>query len=253
MIRKSVATGGVDVVAGLPLVGDVEGQRLAPGRLVELAVDLDAAQVARRMSNWRVTWTGACGAGTDWARAAAGSSRENRASERIMQILEILCLREPYCENRSPRGLYGAATPRFPLTEIKRCFKLRFMERTATPRGIQAETASEVGGPTRERLLDVAERLFAERGFGATSVRGITAEAGCNLAAVNYHFGGKDQLYEEVFRRRLGVMREHRLSSIRDTLAAAEGRISLEVPAAGFRHRFPGAVHGRTTGGSGAS
>jgi AcrR family transcriptional regulator len=137
------------------------------------------------------------------------------------------------------------------LTEIKRCFKLRFMERTATPRGIQAtETAaSEGGGPTRERLLDVAERLFAERGFGATSVRGITAEAGCNLAAVNYHFGGKDQLYEEVFRRRLGAMREHRLSSIRGTLAEAEGRISLEVLlrafATAFLEPFMGADDGR--------
>ena len=124
------------------------------------------------------------------------------------------------------------------------------MERTATPQGTQtAETASEVGGPTRERLLDVAERLFAERGFGATSVRGITAEAGCNLAAVNYHFGGKDQLYEEVFRRRLGVMREHRLSSIRDTLAAAGGRISLEVLlrafATAFLEPFMGADDGR--------
>jgi TetR/AcrR family transcriptional regulator, regulator of cefoperazone and chloramphenicol sensitivity len=82
-------------------------------------------------------------------------------------------------------------------------------------------------GPTRERLLDVAERLFSERGFAATSVRNITADAGCNLAAVNYHFGGKDQLYEEVFRRRLGVMREQRLGSIRRILAA-RGDAALE-------------------------
>jgi AcrR family transcriptional regulator len=54
----------------------------------------------------------------------------------------------------------------------------------------------------RERLLDEAERLFAEKGFHAVSVREITRAAGCNLAAVNYHFGNKDNLYLEVFRSR---------------------------------------------------
>ena len=54
-----------------------------------------------------------------------------------------------------------------------------------------------------ERLLDAAEILFCERGYERTSVRDITAEAGCNIAAVNYHFGGKEQLYQEMFRRRL--------------------------------------------------
>src|SRR5262249_15513276 len=60
-----------------------------------------------------------------------------------------------------------------------------------------------------------AERLFSEHGFTGTSVRDITAGAECNLAAVNYHFGGKEPLYEEVFRRRLGRMREERLASLR--------------------------------------
>jgi len=54
----------------------------------------------------------------------------------------------------------------------------------------------------RERLLDEAERLFAEKGFHAVSVREITKAAGCNLAAVNYHFGNKENLYLEVFRSR---------------------------------------------------
>ena len=54
-----------------------------------------------------------------------------------------------------------------------------------------------------ERLLDAAEKLFCERGYEGTSVRDITAEAGCNIAAVNYHFGGKEQLYQELFRHRL--------------------------------------------------
>ena len=55
----------------------------------------------------------------------------------------------------------------------------------------------------QDRLLDAAEKLFCERGFAATSVRDLTAEAGCNIAAVNYHFGGKDQLYQEMFRRQM--------------------------------------------------
>jgi hypothetical protein len=41
---------------------------------------------------------------------------------------------------------------------------------------------------TKERILDTAERLFAEQGYAATSLRGIIAEAGVNLAAVHYHF-----------------------------------------------------------------
>lgn len=55
----------------------------------------------------------------------------------------------------------------------------------------------------RERLLDVAEELFCERGFSNTSVRDLTSSAGCNVAAVNYHFGGKDQLYKAMFQRHM--------------------------------------------------
>ena len=55
---------------------------------------------------------------------------------------------------------------------------------------------------TRERILDTAEVLFAQKGFEAVSVREITAAASCNLAGVNYHFGNKENLYLEVFRSR---------------------------------------------------
>ncbi len=67
---------------------------------------------------------------------------------------------------------------------------------------------------TRERLLDAGEGMFASRGYAATSVRDITSEAGCNLAAINYHFGSKHNLYREVFRRRLAMMRQERLAAI---------------------------------------
>ncbi|UCG19956.1 MAG: CerR family C-terminal domain-containing protein [Deltaproteobacteria bacterium] len=55
---------------------------------------------------------------------------------------------------------------------------------------------------TRERILDTAEVLFAQKGYRAVSVREITSAAECNLAAVNYHFGNKENLYLEVFRSR---------------------------------------------------
>jgi len=55
---------------------------------------------------------------------------------------------------------------------------------------------------TRERILDRAEVLFAQKGYRAVSVREITSAAECNLAAVNYHFGNKENLYLEVFRSR---------------------------------------------------
>lgn len=55
---------------------------------------------------------------------------------------------------------------------------------------------------TRDKILDQAERLFASKGFDAVSIREITGAAGSNLAAVNYHFGNKSNLYLEVFRER---------------------------------------------------
>lgn len=55
---------------------------------------------------------------------------------------------------------------------------------------------------TKERILNQAEALFAEKGYHAVSVREISAAAECNLAAMNYHFGHKQNLYLEVFRAR---------------------------------------------------
>ena len=60
-----------------------------------------------------------------------------------------------------------------------------------------------MAGETRERILDVAERLFADSGFASTSLRDITAEAGVNLAAVNYHFGSKEALLGAILERRI--------------------------------------------------
>ncbi|ASG03882.1 TetR/AcrR family transcriptional regulator [Vibrio anguillarum] len=56
---------------------------------------------------------------------------------------------------------------------------------------------------TKEKILDVAEGLFAEYGFNDTSLRAITSKAGVNLASVNYHFGDKKTLVRAVLNRYL--------------------------------------------------
>jgi len=64
---------------------------------------------------------------------------------------------------------------------------------------------------TKERILDAAEALFAELGFAPTSMRNITGTAGVNLAAVNYHFGSKEELIKAVFTRRLAPLNAERI------------------------------------------
>jgi len=64
---------------------------------------------------------------------------------------------------------------------------------------------------TKEKILDAAEAMFMEHGFEATSLRAITAAAGVNLAAVNYHFGSKEELFQAVLTRRLDPMNQERL------------------------------------------
>jgi AcrR family transcriptional regulator len=70
---------------------------------------------------------------------------------------------------------------------------------------------AEVPADTKERLLDVAERLFAEEGFESVSLRTITAQAGANLAAVNYHFGSKEALIGAVVGRQVEPINRLRL------------------------------------------
>ena len=71
---------------------------------------------------------------------------------------------------------------------------------------------------TKSRILDVAEHLFMEHGFEATSLRQLTSSAGVNLAAVNYHFGTKEELFQSVLTRRLDALNQERI----DLLARLE-------------------------------
>jgi len=85
------------------------------------------------------------------------------------------------------------------------------------------------GEQTRASIIKAAEKSFAEKGFDQTSVRDITRQAGCNLAAVNYHFGGKDKLYAEVFQRHFDVLREKRIAGIRKVFSNRQDPPTLEA------------------------
>ena len=85
---------------------------------------------------------------------------------------------------------------------------------------------------TKERILDAAETLFAQYGFGGTSLRQVTSQADVNIAAVNYHFGSKENLVNEVFRRRMDEMSAQRLARLEAAVAA--DRSDLEGILAAF-------------------
>jgi len=87
---------------------------------------------------------------------------------------------------------------------------------------------ADSAGTVRNRLLEVAAESFAEKGFDGTSVRDITAKASCNVAAVNYHFGGKENLYFEVFHRYMTVMRDIRIAAIEKVMSQTDHEPTLE-------------------------
>ncbi|WP_061052756.1 TetR/AcrR family transcriptional regulator [Vibrio mimicus] len=88
---------------------------------------------------------------------------------------------------------------------------------------------------TKEKILDVAEGLFAEYGFNDTSLRTITSKAGVNLASVNYHFGDKKTLVRAVLNRYLEAFMPEMKQSLellneRDDYDMAEVFEALRVP-----------------------
>src|SRR5690349_20167187 len=84
---------------------------------------------------------------------------------------------------------------------------------------------------TRERLLDAAERLFAEHGIGAVSLRQINAAGGArNVSAVHYHFGSKDAVIATLVERRMRQLNQARLDALAAVeVAAADGPPDLRA------------------------
>src|SRR5215475_10495676 len=100
---------------------------------------------------------------------------------------------------------------------------------------------------TKQKLLDTAERLFGEQGYGATSLRQVIAEAEVNVAAVHYHFGSKEELLDAVILRKAGPLTEQRLARLEAVQASAgpnppdvEGIVaSFLMPTAEIAERNP--------------
>ena len=84
---------------------------------------------------------------------------------------------------------------------------------------------------TKDRILSAAEGLFAQFGFSGTSLRQVTSQADVNIAAVNYHFGSKENLINEVFRRRLDELSEKRLAALRQALESSPGQLDALLAA----------------------
>ena len=78
---------------------------------------------------------------------------------------------------------------------------------------------------TKDRILGAAEELFAQHGFGGTSLRQVTSRADVNIAAVNYHFGSKENLVNEVFRRRMDEMSAQRLACLKSAREQHPGQL----------------------------
>src|SRR5450631_3097240 len=80
---------------------------------------------------------------------------------------------------------------------------------------------------TRTAILSAAERLYAIRGFADVTLRDIVAAADVNLAAVNYHFGSKDELIAELFITRSLATNRERLSELKQAEQQGGGRAEI--------------------------
>lgn len=87
-----------------------------------------------------------------------------------------------------------------------------------------SKAAPEPHDPTRAKLLEAAGQVFAEQGFHAATVREICARAGANVAAVNYYFGDKSELYEQVLRQALCTVHD---SQLREALTRVQPEEAL--------------------------
>jgi AcrR family transcriptional regulator len=91
------------------------------------------------------------------------------------------------------------------------------------------EKTEKSGDPTRERILDAALDLFGERGPAGTTIREIARRADVNVAAISYHFGGKDELYRAVATHVTGLIQ----GRIMERAGAALATLPADPQAAG--------------------
>lgn len=109
---------------------------------------------------------------------------------------------------------------------------------------------------TRAAILDAAERLFAENGIDGSSLRAITSAAGVNVAAVNYHFGSRENLVRELFASRTRPANEERIRRLEQVMSSSSPSVrgivralvdpvleAIENPATGTFIRIMGRAH----------
>jgi AcrR family transcriptional regulator len=111
--------------------------------------------------------------------------------------------------------------------------------RRALPRAADSDSPEVARGPgrpkgqtadaTKERILDAGESLFAEGGYEGTSIRDIADVAGLQLAAIGYHFGPKEALFDAVVKRRAAIMNARRITSLAAARASKARGKSLLV------------------------
>jgi AcrR family transcriptional regulator len=93
----------------------------------------------------------------------------------------------------------------------------------------QTRPAAEATASVRDRILDVAQSLFAEQGYAATSTRAIAQRAGVNLAQLHYHFGAKRDLFKAAYLRGASQVTEARRRALAEARAGhGGGPIPLE-------------------------
>ncbi len=80
---------------------------------------------------------------------------------------------------------------------------------------------------TKVKILTAAEKLFARKGYHNTSLRDITSDAQVNIAAVNYHFGSKEKLFEKLLKTRLDPINKIRMALLEQIIEKADKNNSL--------------------------
>jgi AcrR family transcriptional regulator len=92
-------------------------------------------------------------------------------------------------------------------------------------------TTAPATKPVRQRLIDAAEQLFAEHGWNGVSIRTIAAAADVSLAALNYHFGLKENLLAEIFAARARPIAEERMRLLAEVEANANASLEDVIEA----------------------